>query len=184
MQWRGQPVTSDIKAWVQQFLDLLPNDRPQWSPGTDEGTTSRSDDFAGFPYSVHSQGASLTPDLDSLLFFPIALGGDDMQLTDVQTAESDQAFNLTQTGGFAAGNHQILCQYARQWERDKIADFIAQVMRGGPNSLASHVLGGQDAADAAVKRAAGTADGLGRRLYNVKHAQSPDVQTYLAHQLI
>lgn len=184
MQWCGQPVTTDMKAWMQQFIQLLPNDRPQWSPGTDNATASRSDDFAGFPYTVHTSAVSATIDLDNALFFPIRMGGDDMQLTDLQTAENDQTFNLTQTGGFSAGNHKILCQYARQWERDKISDFIAQVMRGGPNSLAAHVLGGQAAAEAAVKRAAATADGLGRRLYNVKHAQSPDVQTYLAHQLI
>jgi hypothetical protein len=186
-QWRGQPVTNDIKGWIQQFLDLLPNDRPQVSGNVSFATLAEINDFGGFPYPQNAAGGSsagsATVDIDGLLAFILALGGDDLELTDLQTAQDDQTFNLTQTGNFAAGNHQILSQYGRVWEKDKRADWIAQITRGGDNSLASYVLQGAGNVAGALQRAAKTKDGLARRTPNSKHVTTDDQRTYLAYQL-
>ncbi len=183
-QWRGQPVTNDMRGWVQQFLDLLPNDRPQISAGTNQAAAGIND-LTGFPYSINTNANSVTPDTDAILFWPLAMGGDDLELTDLQTAESDQTFNATQTGGFGAGNHQILAQYARQWEPEKVADWIAQITRGGQSSLASYVLQGPANVNAALARVAAQRDRLPiRRRPNSKHYVSADQETYLPYQFI
>lgn len=186
-QWRGQPVTNDIKGWVQQFIDLLPNDRPQVAAAQNLGAASGINDVSGFPYNTHADVTSsgTQPDLDNLLFFPLVMGGDDLDLTDLETAESDQTFNATQTGGFGGGNHQILAQYARVWEPEKVGDWLAQITRGDQSSLASYVLGGPDAVNAAIARVRASKTGLPlRRRPNSKHYVSPDQETYLAYQFV
>jgi len=183
MQWRGQGTTYDIKAWVQQFIDLLPNDRVQVTPAADAATTALINDFVGFPWIFTNNSSGATPELTNLLCFIIAMGGDDFSLTDCQTAESDQTYNLTQTGGFSAGNHQILAQYARAWTDGKRQDWLAQVMRGGANSLAMCVLQSQANVAAALGRAK-AAGGLGRRIPTTKHVTTEDQLTYLPYQLV
>lgn len=189
MQWRGQPVVDDIAGIQLQYIDQLPNDRPQQSPTT-FATVTPINDFVGFPNTSDATGGgsagSATVDIDALLAWHMALGGDDLEVTDLQTAQDDQTFNLVQTNGFSAigANHLILAQYAREWEDFKRADWLAQITRGGANSLASYVLGGPSAVAAALARASATPEGLGRRLPNAKHVVTPDQRTYCAWQLV
>jgi hypothetical protein len=184
-QWRGQGTTYDVKAWLQQYIDLLPNDRPQQSAAVNQGTAG-TDDFSGFPYIQDNTGSqSTTIDLDELLFFPLVIGGDDLELTNLQTADSDQTFNLTQTGGFAGGNHQILAQYARVWTDGKMADWLSQVLKGGDSSLAALVLQGRKGVSDALARAKSAPNGrLGQRIPQSKHVVTADQFTYLPYQLV
>jgi len=185
-QWRGQPTITDIKAYVLQFYDLMPSERAMVSGGVDAGSAG-ANDFSGFPNSTFAgPNNTANPDTDNLLFFPLAMGGDYLHLTDLQTAESDQTFNMNQTGGFVVNgpNHLILAQYARIPERDKVLDWISQVTRGGDSSLASYVLQGSANVQKALAYANTFADGLGRRRPNDKHVVTPDMDTYLARQLV
>ncbi len=184
--WRGQATTYDIKAWIQQHLALLPNDRPQVQ-GNVASTTAGINDFQGFPYIFNNQTSdSATIDLTNLRFFPLVMGGDALELSDLQTAESDQTFNLTQTGGFTTpGNHQILAQYARVWTPEKMGDWVAQIVRGGANSLAACVLQKPSiVADVLKKVTDPNGNGLSLRYPTAKHVTTVDQETYLAHQFI
>lgn len=183
--WRGQPTTTMISDYVDQFLDLLPNDRPQNSSGTALGTSDRTNDYQGFPYTQNTLDATGTPDLTDWLFFPLAMGGEHLELTACQTAQRDETFNLNQTGGFVAdaANHLILAQYARVWEYEKRADWISQITRGDDASLAAYVLGGQDKVAAALAAVKAKGDLFSRRP-NDKHVVTPDQETYLGWQFI
>ena len=190
-QWRGQPVIDDIKGYALQFIDQLPNDRPQVEGLATLATAVNINDYQGYPYTFDHSGTgsagSATGDIDGLLFFPLALGGDDLELTDLQTAQDDQTFNLSQSTAFSSigTNHLILSQYGRVWEPDKVADWLAQITRGGANSLASYVLGGPGSVAAALSRVAASKDKMPmRRRPNAKHYVSPDQETYLAYQFI
>lgn len=188
-QWRGQPVTTAMKEYVQQYLDLLPNSQPNVSGNVSFATATEINDFGAFPYSQDNAGGSsagsLTTDLNALLGWFLALGGDHMSLTDLETAENDQTFNLSQTGGFAAigANHLILAQYARVWEYEKRADWISQITRGGDSSLAAYVLGGSNKVSAALAAVRAKGDLFSRRP-NDKHVVTPDQETYLGWQFI
>lgn len=185
--WRGQATTYDLKAWLQQHLALLPNDRPQLSAATVQGTTDRTNDFEGFPYPYNTlDTASATLDLNNLLFFPLVMGGDALELSDLQTAESDQTYNLTQTGGFTTpGNHQIMAEYARVWTPEKMGDWVAQIVRGGSNSLAACVLQKPALVAEVLKRVTDPmGKGLQLRYPTAKHVTTIDQETYLAHQFI
>jgi hypothetical protein len=185
--WRGQATTYDIKAWLQQHLALLPNDRPQQSAGTNLGTSDRTNDFSGFPYTVNNVDATgPSVDLVNLKFFPLVMGGDELELSDLQTAESDQTFNMTQTGGFTTpGNHQILAEYARVWTPEKMGDWVAQIVRGGANSLATCVLQKPSVVAEVLKRVTDpNGRGLQLRYPTAKHVTTVDQETYLPHQFI
>ncbi len=184
--WRGQATTYDIKAWVQQQLALLPNDRPQTQVIAQGGGTVN--DFTTFPYAttLTDRAASLTIDTDDLLFFPLVMGGDMLELSDLQTADSDQTWNATQTGGFATpGNHQILAEYGRVWTPEKMGDWVAQIVRGGANSLAACVLQKPSLVGEVLKRVTDpNGKGLPLRYPTAKHVTTVDQETYLAHQFI
>jgi hypothetical protein len=143
--WRGIQQFQDMQAWVNMMIGQLPNDRPQQSTGTNGGTTDRTNDYSGYPYTqakldADSNNVTDNIDLVGLRFFPLVLGGDDLRLSELQTANSDQTYNLSVTGGFADGDHMILAQYARKWQDTKRAQFVAKVT-GGDDPLARNVLG-------------------------------------------
>lgn len=185
-QWRGQGTTYDIKGYLQQFLRLMPNNRPHVAPLGTIGTSGQPNDFVGFPYTnSNTSQNSATEDLQSLLCWILVMGGDELQLTDLQTADTDQTFNLTQTGGFTTpGNHQILAQYARRWTKGKREDWLAQVLRGGDSSLAALVLNGRRGVADALARASKEPDGLAQRRPSGKHVTTGDQFTYLPYQLV
>ena len=183
--WRGQATTYDIKGWIQQHLALLPNDRPQLQNVS--LLTAGTNDFEGFPYINNNQTTnSATIDLDNLKFWPLVMGGDALELSDLQTADSDQTFNLTQTGGFTTpGNHQIVAEYARVWTPEKMGDWVAQIVRGGANSLATCVLQKPQLVAEVLKRVTDpNGKGLPLRYPTAKHVTTVDQETYLAHQFI
>jgi hypothetical protein len=169
--WRGQQQHSHVVAMAASMLAQRPNARPTLSTGTSEGTTDRTNDMADSPYlqgSLDTAVANL--DLVNLAALEFVTPGDDVQLTDLQTADSDQQYNMTVTGGFTNGNHQILGMYAKAWADAKIADWMALVNGSG---LAQAVLGKQIT----------TAD-LTRRVPRTKHSISPDQFDYLPWQAI
>jgi len=184
--WRGQGMTYDMKSYLQQFIDLLPSDRPQILLAADKAAGNALSDFQSFPYIQQNvvTTTDFNVDLTNLLGWIMVMGGEDLDLSDLQSADSDQTFNLTQTGGFAGGNHQILAQYARCWTDAKKQDWIAQVTRGGDASLANLVLGGRANVKAALARAAAQPGGLGRRMPTTKHVVTPDQFTFLPFQLV
>ncbi len=142
-QWRGLGLLEDVHTWVNQFIDLLPNSRPQQTPDVDQGTASTVNDFNNFPFIEQVPAQNSDIDLTGLLFFPFAMGGDDMQLTDLQTADTDQSYYLNGSGAFeqsGSGEHQILAQYARQYQGQKLQDFVAAVTSGN-DPLAKFVYG-------------------------------------------
>jgi hypothetical protein len=181
-QWRGQGDITAIQEYVDMMIGVLPNDRPQVSAGTNAAAAGIND-RVGFPFSQANQSSASTstPDTDSLLVFPHVLGAVDLQLTDLQTAVTDQTYYATETGGFAAGDHLILGEYAKVLEPEKRADWLAQIMDGGDNSLASHVLGGMAEVNKAFKR--GRVGGLNQRTPRDRHVVTADQFTYLPWQL-
>jgi hypothetical protein len=156
------------------LLDYLPNDRVQATPNTDEGTTTAVNDYQGYPYAQDNvDTASNKLALNNRLAFEFVMGGDAVRLTDLQTAETDETFNLDVTGGFSGQAHQILAQYARVWEDPKRAAFVALVTKGGAGSLAAYVLGDGY-----------TAASLKPRYPTDKHVITPDQGTYLPWQFV
>lgn len=185
--WRGQATTYDLKAWLLQHIALLPNDRPQIQVATNIGAGTVND-FLGFPYCtlLADRVESASQDLAQLLFWPLVMGGDALELSDLQTAESDQVFNATQTGGFTTpGNHQILAEYARVWTPEKMGDWVAQIVKGGSNSLASCVLQKPAVVAEVLKKVTDpNGKGLPLRYPTSKHVTTIDQETYLAHSFI
>lgn len=172
-QWRGQTFTQDVLGLLQQWKRLLPT--PLQSGFTMNSGGSPS--LQGIPYSVYSN-STLGPEsvanveLLGLLFWALVLSGNDPQLTSLQTADSDQTFNMTVTGGYS-GTHQILGQYARSWQLGMLQNWQAQVMAGGSGSLAAHVLGNRY----------GSAK-MARRAPAGKHVLTHDEVRYLPWQLV
>jgi len=182
-QWRGLAPTTDVDSWVDQFIAMMPAGRPLTSSGTDLATASRSEDYAGYPFPQSNVDASSTTlDLTNLNFFPWVMGGADLDLTELQTADSDQTYTIN--GGIAAGNHLQLAQYARVWQDTKRADWVAQILRGGASSLASYVLGGPAKVKAALDFANSFATKLPRREPLSKHLVTEDQRTYLPYTLV
>jgi len=139
--WRGQPFTQDVFAllssWKRQLKTLYPSN---FSPVV-AGSTS----LQGVPYTIgnstqNNPSTAATNELRNLLFWALVLADDRPRLTSLQTADNDQTFNLTVTGGYS-GTHQILGFYARSWQDRMRQNWLAQVMAGGDGSLARHVLG-------------------------------------------
>lgn len=181
-QWRGQGELQDIQGYQNMINDQLPNDRPQVAATTARGTAGIND-YVGFPYSQNNTmfASSSTPDLDFLLIWLWVLGGDDLQLTDLQSAETDETYYITQTDGFEDGDHLILGQFAREFQEKKRAAWLSTITDGGASSLASYVLQGPAAVDAAIKR--GRVGGLTQRYPRDKHSITADQFTYLPWQL-
>jgi hypothetical protein len=138
--WRGQAYTQDILGLLSQWKRLLPT--PLQAGLT---TNAGSAPLLGIPYQV-GNGTVVNPatganaELLNLLFWALVLNGPRPRLTSLQTADSDQTFNLTVAGGYS-GTHMILGQYARSWQANMLKNWVAQVMAGGSGSLAQYVLG-------------------------------------------
>jgi hypothetical protein len=95
-------------------------------------------------------------------FFPFVMGGRELRLTDVQTADQDQTYYLN--GPTFSGSHQILAQYARRWQEGKRNAWEALVRASG---LPAYVYGG------------GTPVSMQQRVPLSKHFTTPDQATYL-----
>ncbi|HET7485840.1 MAG TPA: hypothetical protein VFJ64_10770 [Solirubrobacterales bacterium] len=161
-QWRGQGELQDIDAWVNKFVGLLPNDRPQQGGGVVEGGLNLND-YAGYPNTMTAgDTTNASIDLANMRFFPFVLGGRELRLTDLQTADQDQTYYLN--GPTFSGTHQILAQYARRWQQGKRDAWEALVRASG---LVQYVYG------------SGTAVSMQQRVPLSKHFTTPDQATYL-----
>jgi hypothetical protein len=143
--WRGQQYTQDILGLLSLWKRLLPP--PLQSGFTMPNSASPGGPLVGMPYSVANgtvigPSAAANGELANLLFWALVLSGNDPRLTNLQTADSDQTFNQTVTGGYS-GTHQILGHYARSWQKRMLDNWLAQVFAGGSGSLAAYVLGPQ-----------------------------------------
>lgn len=170
-QWRGQGELQDIIAWVNKFSGLLPNDRPQQGGVTlGTNTTPALNDFSGFPYAMERGDLNAADiDLVGMRFFPWVMGGREMRLTDLQTAEQDQTCYVSQSTPFS-GTHQVLAQYARQWQVGKRNAWEALVRGSG---LLQYCYGSAGAASAKMVQ----------RIPLSKHYTTPDQYTYLPFAL-
>jgi hypothetical protein len=170
-QWRGQGELQDIDAWINKFVGLLPNDRPQQggvTAGIVTGTAGLND-FAGYPNAMIAGDLNANQiDENQMRFFPWVLGGRELRLTDLQTAEQDQTYYVT-VGTPFSGTHQILAQYARQWQVGKRNAWEALVRASG---LVQWVY--RDAAASAK---------MVQRIPLSKHFTTPDQYTYLPFAL-
>jgi hypothetical protein len=173
-QWRGQTYTQDVLALLQQWKRQLPT--PVNGDVAIIGSLTGSASLHGVPYAFSNPTAiapqvTANAELQRLLFWALVLGGDRPRLTSLQTADSDQTFNMTVSGGYS-GTHQILGQYARSWQKTMVDNWLAQVMAGGGGSLARYVLGPNY----------GGAK-LGRRGAQGKSYTTHDESRYLPYQL-
>lgn len=141
--WRGQNYTQDVLGLLATWKRLLP-------VPTQSGfvTNVGSAPLLGFPYRP-TNGTNFNPfagptvagaELTGLLFWALVLSGNDPRLTNLQTADSDQTFNLSVSTPYS-GTHQILGHYARSWQKRMLDNWLAQVFAGGSGSLAAYVLG-------------------------------------------
>lgn len=171
--WRGQQVTQHMQAIVSQVITGMPNDRAQIiSPTVVVGNT----DFIGYPYqlgNLQTAGAAANLDQRNLYGWIMAQGADNLELTQLQTADTDQSYFLTVSGGFAAGSHQILGQFARSWQQQMVQNWVGQVTAGGGASLAAYVLGNNY-----------TKASLKRRTPRAQHVITADQTRYLPWQLV
>lgn len=143
-QWRGQSFTQDVLALLQNWKRQLPSPFAGGTNGNIGSGVTGNSQIIGLPYIVDNtqtyQGGVANVDLRNLLFWALVLNGQRPRLTSLQTADSDQTFNMTVTGGYT-GTHQILGRYARSWQKPMRDNWVAQVMAGGGGSLAAYVLG-------------------------------------------
>jgi hypothetical protein len=162
-QWRGQGELQDINAWVNKFQGLLPPGRPFVGGTMDQDANAGLNDYAGYPNASGATGTSgKNNDTARLRFFPFVLGGRELRLTDLQTADQDQTYYLN--GPTFNGSHQILAQYARRWQQGKRDAWEAMVRASG---LPAYVYG------------SGTAVSMQQRVPLSKHFTTPDQATYL-----
>lgn len=173
--WRGQSQTNHMEAIVAaNWLSAMPNSRPQVFPAQVTGGDS---EFNDPPYvmGTNDDASSATGlDLKTAYAFWLVQGGNDCTLANLQTANSDQSYFLTVTGGFSAGTHQILAFYARAFTQNMVNDWVTLITRGGSNSLAAYVLGGTSALSAAKLR---------QRAPKTAHILTADNLAYLPWQL-
>jgi hypothetical protein len=140
-QWRGQTYTQDVLGLLSMWRRLLPKAFADYL--TVGGTSSAT--LLGPPYPLwnavnNSPESAASAALQNLLYWSLVGPGERPRLSNLQTADSDQTFNMTVTGGYS-GSHQIQGQYARSWQAGMVANWKAQVMAGGEGSLARYVLG-------------------------------------------
>lgn len=174
-QWRGQSYTQDILALLSTWKRNIPAPFFGGTVGNQGSGITGNSQLIGVPYIVdqtqlYPQGGFNT-DLRNLLFWALVLNGQRPRLTSLQTADSDQTFNMTVTGGYS-GTHQILGRYARSWQPQMVKQWIGQVMAGGQGSLARYVLGANYANAS-----------LGRRGAQGKLYTTNDESRYLPYQL-
>ena len=180
--WRGQQQLRHVLAWQAMIQQAQPVHRVVDENGLAGGVTPGTNDLNDYPYTgaVTSApgGYAAKQALVQALAWTMVQGGDDLRLTDLQTADRDETYFLTVAGGFSTGDHQILAQYARIWQEAKRASFVSEVMKCGSSSLAAYVLGGPANAAAAVSR------GLRPRFPRDKHVLTADQTAYLPYQLV
>jgi hypothetical protein len=146
-QWRGQNYTTDILGLLSIWKRQLPAPFAGETVGNLGGGLVGNSQLVGIPYAVANTAlyggtTGSTPvnvDLSNLLFWPLVLGGSRVRLSSLQTASSDQSFNLT--AGSYSGTNKILGRYARSWQKQMRDMWVGQVMAGGDGSLAANVLG-------------------------------------------
>ena len=139
--WRGQAYTQDVQGLLSMWRRLLPQAFADFL--TVGGTSSAT--LLGVPYPLwnavnNSPESAANAALANLLWWSLIGPGVRPRLTSLQTADSDQTFNMTVTGGFS-GTHQIKGLYARSWQTRMVQQWMAQVFAGGESSLARYVLG-------------------------------------------
>lgn len=178
--WRGQDQIQHVEAFnSMQALANMPNDRANTFPTIVVGGDA---EFNNPPYTMDKSDQNTTTsthmDLTSLLAWIMVQGGNDLSLADVQTADRDQSYFLTVTGGFTGATHLILAFYARQWQDTMKASWVKKITSGGTNgidSLAAYVLGGtQNVAKAQLRQ----------RAPHAKHQLTADNLAYLPWQLV
>lgn len=174
--WRGQNPVYDMNGFVaMQQLGNMPNERPQVFPSNVSGGDA---EFNTPPYAMNTSDDWDEEDNGSYNFrnlygWNMVQGGDELDLTDLQTADSDQQYYLTVNGGFDSGAHLIMGMYAKAWQQGMVDDWLKQVTKGGPGSLAAYVLG-KDYGTASLKQ----------RAPRTKHIVTPDNVAYLPWQLV
>ena len=172
-QWRGQTYTQDVLGLLSMWRRAIPKASPDFL--TVGGTSSAS--LLGPPYPLwnavnNSPESAANAQLQNLMYWSLVGPGENPRLSSLQTADSDQTFNMTVTGGYS-GTHQILGQYARSWQAGMLNNFYAQVMAGGAGSLAAYVLG-QNYGSARMARRAPAG----------KHVLTHDETRFLPWQLV
>jgi len=186
--WGNQIQTYHLQAVISQMLTGLPDRRPQVFPTSVSGGDSEGNSY---PYTAVASNQSTTTSslltAKNLLAWIMRQPGADCQLTDAQTADSDQAYYLNLNTTFSAGSHLILGAYARRWTLDMQINWIGQVAKGGANSLAAHCLGPNwqgivNNALAGFNKQQGKS-GLKQRIPRSRHVTTADQTTYLPLQL-
>jgi len=148
-QFRGQNFTQDILGLLSVWKRQLPSPFAGETVGNVGGGLVGNSQMVGLPYTVANTslfghtvagGTPVNAELANLLFWPLVLGGSRCRLSSLQTASSNQSFNLTINGGYS-GTNKIIGRYARSWQEQMRDMWVGQVMAGGEGSLAANVLG-------------------------------------------
>ncbi len=173
--WRGQAPVYDINGFVaMQQLGNMPVSRPNVLPSVISGGDS---EFNNPPYKMSNSDDWAETDgainYSGLYGWHMVQGGAELDLTDIQTADSDQSYFLTVNGGYDSGSHLIMGMYAKAWQQGMVDDWLKQVTKGGGSSLAAYVLGA-DKYTAAIVR---------QRAPKTKHIVTPDNAAYLPWQM-
>lgn len=170
--WRGQNQCQHIQALLSPAWRAMGHGRPLNPPTP---VTGGDAEFASYPYQNRNSDTPTTSstllDARGLRIFPLVYAEDGAQLCDLQTAERDETVFLTSSSSFS-GTHLIPAGYARRWTDGMRNDWVKQVTKGGPSSLAAYVLGPNYAKAE-----------LGQRLPAGRHVITEDMKTYLAWQL-
>lgn len=174
--WRGQDRTDSVRAFfLANTLGLMPNTKSSAFPTPVSGGDSSMNQP---PYAMYKSDQLLTSgsdlmDLREALFWPMgAHGGNDLALSDIQTADSDKQYYLQVNGGFPGNNHMVLGMYARRFNDAMRAAWVKKIT-GGEDPLAAYVLGADNVGKA----------NLGQRVPSGKHLLTNDNFTYLPWQL-
>jgi hypothetical protein len=173
--WRGQAPVYDIDGFVaMQQLGNMPVDRMQVLPSVLAGGDS---EFANPPYAMNTNDEYVDSEASPKTFanlyaWNMVQGGSELDLTDLQTADSDQSYFLSVDGGFDEGAHLVLGMYAKAWQQNMLDDWLKQVTKGGNGSLAAYVLGQNYGAAKLLQRGPKT-----------KHIITADNMAYLPWQL-
>jgi hypothetical protein len=173
--WRGQDRIDDIIGYFSMAgISQLPVTRSQALPVILPGGDSN---MAQMPYAMSKSDQILTAGSDNLdlrkaLYWPFVSSGNDLTLSDVQTADSDKQYYLQVAGGFPGPTHLVLAFYARRFNDAMRAAWVKKVT-GGADPLANYVLGADNVGKAQ----------LGQRVPTGKHLLTNDNFTYLPWQL-
>jgi hypothetical protein len=171
--WRGQDRTDSIRAYfLANTLGLLPNDRSQAFPTIIAGgDASMNQPPYAMTKSDQITAGSANMDLTKALFWPFVHGGNDLALSDIQTADADKNYFLQVAGGFPGDTHLVLGMYARRFNDAMRAAWVKKIT-GGNDPLAAYVLGADNVSKAQ----------MGQRVPSGKHLLTNDNSTYLPWQ--